>query len=63
MINWEKWLVNTEPVRCVECGLLQPTIRQPKSWTELLWGGWTCSQCGLPMDKWGRHRREEPADR
>jgi hypothetical protein len=31
-------------------------IRMPASKDEMLWGGWTCSNCGARLDKYGRER-------
>jgi hypothetical protein len=40
--------------RCPRCGARLPTIRKPASTQEMLWGGWTCTQCGCKIDKYGR---------
>jgi hypothetical protein len=48
-----RWGVNTKPVFCKNCGAKAPVVRKPKSLRETLWGGWTCDECGLEMDKWG----------
>jgi len=39
---------------CPECGFFVPLIRRPKSFSQALWGGWTCEQCGTEMDRRGR---------
>lgn len=44
------------PTGCPKCGAPLPTIRAPKNARQLLWGGWTCSSCGVELDKWGRVR-------
>jgi len=31
-------------------------IRRPKSASEMLWGGWTCTNCGCKVDKYGKER-------
>ncbi len=51
------WGVNTGAVCCPKCGEPQPSVRIPKSFKEMLWGGWTCKGCGCAMDKWGRERK------
>jgi hypothetical protein len=44
-------------VVCPECGREQKDFRRPTKPTEFLWGGWTCSNCGTSMDKWGKKIR------
>ena len=44
------------PTGCPKCGAPLPTIRAPKNARQLLWGGWTCTSCGVELDKWGRER-------
>jgi hypothetical protein len=48
------WGINLEAVRCPQCRQQMPAFRVPASLQQLLWGGWTCLQCGCRMDKWGR---------
>jgi hypothetical protein len=43
-------------VDCPSCGQKQQTVRKPASLPEILWGGWTCQNCGTKMDKWGKAR-------
>jgi hypothetical protein len=38
---------------CAQCDRPAPKVRMPKNTYEILWGGWTCEQCGCPNDKWG----------
>jgi predicted RNA-binding Zn-ribbon protein involved in translation (DUF1610 family) len=45
--------VNLEVVACPQCGEVVPKIRKPANTKQLLWGGWTCSNCGTEMDKYG----------
>ena len=40
-------------VVCPRCGREQADFRKPTNINELLWGGWTCPDCGARMDKWG----------
>jgi len=28
-------------------------VRRPASFSQAVWGGWTCSKCGCEIDKWG----------
>jgi hypothetical protein len=49
-----RWGINSRPGACVKCGEPAPVVRLPKSVREWLWGGWTCSTCGLELDKWGQ---------
>lgn len=51
--------INLEQVQCPGCGEQLPSIRMPKHWHELMWGGWTCPNCGCRMDKWGKAQGTE----
>lgn len=51
-----KWGINADTVCCPRCGASQPAARFPRSFRQMLWGGWTCKGCGCEMDKWGRER-------
>jgi hypothetical protein len=43
--------------KCAECGEPAPeVVRIPKTPYQMLWGGWTCEECGLELDKWGNPR-------
>ena len=48
-----KWGIHLNPMVCPKCNADVPTIRKPSSAKEAAWGGWTCSNCGCKMDKWG----------
>ena len=48
--------VMSKPKTCPRCGMLQPRFRKPQGARELLWGGWTCPNCGCRMDRYGRER-------
>lgn len=48
--------INLKRVTCPKCGLEQPNIRIPKSLKEAFLGGYTCSNCGCMMDKYGKER-------
>jgi transposase-like protein len=41
-------------VECPRCGAIQPTFRKPNSFKQLMWGGYTCQQCGTAMDRNGQ---------
>lgn len=49
-----RWGINPGQSKCPLCEEPIPMVRIPKSVQQALWGGWTCSQCGLELDKWGR---------
>jgi hypothetical protein len=49
-----KWGLNFKPTACTECGTPAPQVRLPANWRQATWGGWTCAECGLELDKWGR---------
>lgn len=44
------------PTYCPRCATRLPMIRKPTSQEEILWGGWTCPNCGCKVDKYGRER-------
>lgn len=48
------WGINLKPSPCFQCGTPMPIVRKPASWRQAMWGGWTCSECGLELDRWGR---------
>ena len=53
-----RWGINLAAVfgsaKCAECGAPSPAVaRIPKTPYQVMWGGWTCEECGLELDKWG----------
>jgi hypothetical protein len=46
-----------KPKRCAECGAPVPKVRTPANRRQMLWGGWTCRECGCEMDRRGRKVR------
>ena len=42
--------------KCPRCGTRLPMIRKPQSVQEGLWGGWTCTNCGCKVDRYGKER-------
>jgi hypothetical protein len=48
--------INIRIVKCPVCNERQPFIRKPKGIYEILWGGYTCNNCGCKMDKYGKKR-------
>jgi hypothetical protein len=38
---------------CPNCGTPVPAYRNPTSWRQAVWGGWTCSECRTEMDRFG----------
>ncbi|MBV9123640.1 MAG: hypothetical protein JO112_09805 [Planctomycetes bacterium] len=52
-----KWGINFQGLpggRCPGCERSLPVVRVPSSVHQALWGGWTCTQCGCEIDKWGQ---------
>jgi uncharacterized protein with PIN domain len=49
-----RWAISLEEVSCPRCNKLLPKVRKPRSLRESMWGGWTCPNCGVEVDKWGR---------
>lgn len=45
--------INLKRIYCPNCNAKQPFIRVPKNERQALWGGHTCSNCGIEMDKYG----------
>lgn len=43
--------------KCAECGVPMPPLRRPANRRQMLWGGWTCKNCGTELD-----RRGNPVD-
>jgi hypothetical protein len=39
---------------CPTCGTKQPAQRKPTSFRQMLWGGWTCKECGTEIDRHGQ---------
>ena len=39
--------------KCPGCGEQMPRFRKPANRRQMLWGGWTCSQCGCEVDRRG----------
>jgi hypothetical protein len=48
------WGINFGTVHCPDCFAKMAGARMPRSWRQMLWGGWTCPDCGCEMDKWGK---------
>ena len=48
-----RWGINLRARTCPVCGMPSPGVRLPHSLRQALWGGWTCTQCGAELDKWG----------
>lgn len=45
--------INLAHVHCPRCAEPMPPVRIPKTASQMLWGGWTCPQCGCKMNKYG----------
>lgn len=52
----DNWKINFQRGACPKCGTPFPIVRIPKSFREAMWGGSTCRNCGLTVDKFGRPR-------
>jgi hypothetical protein len=42
--------------QCPRCATRLPMFRKPGSPEEIMWGGWTCPNCGCKVDKYGNER-------
>jgi len=48
-----RWGINIrEEYCCSRCGVTLPVRHKPNNLRQLLWGGWTCQECGTELDKW-----------
>jgi hypothetical protein len=58
-----RWGIALKLPKCGKCGAKMPFYRKPRSWHQVLWGGWTCAECGFELDKYGAPipDRPEPA--
>lgn len=54
------WGINLAPPACKQCGAPPPGVRVPANFSQAMWGGWTCPQCGLEVDKWGEAVNQQP---
>jgi endogenous inhibitor of DNA gyrase (YacG/DUF329 family) len=45
---------NLFAVKCPACATQQPLWRRPASFRQMMWGGWTCPNCGTEMDRNGK---------
>jgi prepilin signal peptidase PulO-like enzyme (type II secretory pathway) len=45
--------INFDQCECPSCHNVLPILRFPTSLRQTLWGGWTCNNCGVEVDKWG----------
>lgn len=39
---------------CPSCGNTLPCVRVPSSFSQIMWGGWTCPKCGCEIDRKGK---------
>jgi hypothetical protein len=50
-----RWGINTATqIECPGCHTIHGQIRIPRNLRQMLWGGFTCAQCGFEVDKWNR---------
>ena len=47
-----------KPKRCPECDEPLPKTRKPTNRRQMLWGGWTCENCGCEIDRKGKRIEE-----
>ena len=45
--------VNIKRTHCPKCNEKQPIMRKPANQRQALFGGYTCKNCGVEMDKYG----------
>lgn len=60
-----RWGINFKSLagsRCPICSTPLPTVRTPRSVSQMLWGGWTCAKCGCEIDKWGKVASRGPKE-
>lgn len=49
-----RWGVCLGRPSCRQCATPAPLVRiMPDNWQQILWGGWTCKECGIELDKYG----------
>jgi hypothetical protein len=48
--------LSDDPV-CHNCGAPPPTSWYPRSLRQVMWGGWSCTNCDCELDDFGRVRR------
>jgi hypothetical protein len=48
------WALLQKRKACPECGTPMPKVRRPANRRQMLWGGWTCPECGCEIDRRGR---------
>lgn len=45
--------INIKRTHCPTCNQKQPIMRKPANQQQMLFGGYTCKNCGTEMDKYG----------
>jgi hypothetical protein len=51
-----RWGIGSLTTTCPRYRAPMPALRKPTSIAEGMWGGWTCSECGCKVDKYGQQR-------
>ncbi|QIE58764.1 hypothetical protein G5B37_04070 [Rasiella rasia] len=51
--KYAKFGIKLKRVYCPNCNLKQPIMRKPANQRQALFGGYTCKNCGVEMDKYG----------
>jgi hypothetical protein len=47
---------------CPKCGCSifgRKLNRRDRTWTQVIWGGWTCPECGCDVDRFGNERAKK----
>lgn len=52
--GWGKFEGGGAKLACPECGTMPPLVRKPANRRQMIWGGWTCKECGCECDRRGR---------
>ena len=55
-----RWGICLSQPQCHKCGEPVPLVRKPAHWRQAMWGGWTCTQCGFELDKFGHPVEDQP---
>jgi transposase-like protein len=53
------WGFLSPRVVCPQCGSVLPRVRPPRSFRQMLWGGWTCPHCGSQVSRAGAKIKQD----
>lgn len=51
------WAILQPAKKCPDCGTPLPKFRVAKTKQQMMWGGWTCPNCGCDIDRKGKKRK------